>query len=44
MPRDGATIFGDLIGKLDASHVRARAADCKRGPCARSVMGFRLVK
>ena len=25
MPRDGATIFGDLIGKLDASHVRARA-------------------
>jgi len=29
MPRDGATIFGDLIGKLDTVHVAC-------GKCGRS--------
>jgi hypothetical protein len=34
MPRDGATIFGDLIGKLDTVHVyyRASSASMSQGP------------
>jgi len=31
MPRDGATIFGDLIGKLDV--LRVRCSKCGRDGC-----------